>query len=103
MKDGNGCMKTKAEILTLLSREKEELERTFRVRSIALFGSYSRGEQTEESDLDILVDVDPSVGLDFVTLAEKLETLTGIPVELVSRRAINSRHMKFIADELIYV
>ncbi len=96
-------MKTKAEIISLLSREKGELERNFKVRSIALFGSYSRGDQTEESDLDILVDVDPSVGLDFVTLANKLENLTGIPVELVSRRAVNSRHMEFIADELIYV
>ena len=96
-------MKTKREIIALLSREKGELERRFKVRSIALFGSYSRGDQTDDSDVDILVDVDPSVGLDFVTLAENLEKLIGIPVELVSRRAVKSKHLEFIAEELIYV
>lgn len=96
-------MKTKKEILALLSNEKEDLQRRFKVRTIALFGSYSRGDQTGQSDVDILVDIDPSVGLDFVTLAERLEKVIGIPVELVSRRAVKSKHMEFIVDELIYV
>jgi len=38
--------------------------------------------------VDILVDVDPTIGLGFVTLAERLEEVLGLPVDLVSRRAI---------------
>ena len=52
---------------------------------MALFGSYARGDQQSDSDVDILVDIDPSVGLEFVTLAEQIEQLLDLPVELVSR------------------
>ena len=62
-------MRTQQEILALLARQKPELEREFRVRSLALFGSYAREEQQTESDVDILVDVDPSIGLKFVALS----------------------------------
>lgn len=40
---------------------------------MGLFGSYATGDATEQSDVDILVDVDPSIGLRFVTLAETIE------------------------------
>jgi len=61
-------MKTKQEILTLLAASKPELEKRFRVKSLALFGSYARGDMTPDSDVDILVEVDPGIGLDFVRL-----------------------------------
>jgi len=53
--------------------------------------------------VDILVEVDPSIGLDFVTLAERIEKLLGVSVDLVSSRAVNPRAMKFIEPELVYV
>ena len=70
---------------------------------MALFGSWARDEQTETSDVDILVDVDPSIGLRFVTLAERLEALLGQPVDLVSSRAVKPGLLKQIEDELIDV
>jgi predicted nucleotidyltransferase len=96
-------MITKEEIIKALAEGKPELQRQFKVHKIALFGSYSRGEQRTDSDVDILVEVDPSIGLDFVTLAERIEQLLGASVDLVSSRAINSRTMKYIKRELIYV
>ena len=96
-------MKTREEIISLLAKEKPELQTRFKVRSMALFGSYARGEQRVDSDVDILVDVDPSIGLESVSLAEKIETLLGLPVEVVSLRAIKPRRLKFIERELIYV
>ena len=96
-------MKTREEIVRLLAKGKPELEARFKVRSIALFGSYARGEQQGDSDVDILVDVDPSIGLRFVSLAERIEELLGLPVEVVSRRAIKPSQFKFIEGELIYV
>ena len=68
-------MKTREEIISLLAKEKPKLQTRFKVRSMALFGSYARGEQRVDSDVDILVDVDPSIGLEFVSLSEKIETL----------------------------
>jgi predicted nucleotidyltransferase len=95
--------KTREEILNLLSHNKYLLENRFKVRRMALFGSYARGDQQPDSDVDILVDIDPSVGLEFVTLAEQIEQLLGLPVELVSRRAIKSNKLKYIEQDLIYV
>jgi predicted nucleotidyltransferase len=95
--------KTRKEILKLLSQNKSELEKKFKVSRLALFGSYARGDQRPDSDVDILVDVDPSIGLEFIDLAERIEQLIELPVELVSRRAIKPRNMKFIEQELIYV
>ena len=96
-------MKTRDEILKLLTKEKPELERRFRVCQMALFGSYGRGDQRADSDVDILVDVDPSIGLEFVSLAKRVEELLGQPVDLVSRRAIKPKSLKYIEQELIYV
>jgi len=94
---------TKEEIIKTLAKDKPELQRQFKVSRLALFGSYARGEQRTDSDVDILVEVDPSIGLDFVTLAERIEKLLGTSVDLVSSRAINSKTMKYIEPELIYV
>jgi len=96
-------MITKEEILDSLAKNKPELQRRFKVAKLALFGSYARGEQGPDSDVDILVEVDPSIGLEFVTLAEKIENILGTTVDLVSSRAVTSKAMEFIEPELIYV
>jgi predicted nucleotidyltransferase len=96
-------MITKEEILRTLAKDKSELQKRFKVRRMALFGSYARGEQRAGSDVDILVEVDPSIGLEFVTLAQRIEQLLGVGVDLVSSRAVTSQAMEFIEPELIYV
>jgi predicted nucleotidyltransferase len=96
-------MTTKEEILKTLARDKAELQRRFKVSKMALFGSYARGDQRADSDVDILVEVDPSIGLDFVTLAERIEQMLGLYVNLVSSRAVTPKAMKYIEPELIYV
>ena len=96
-------MKTRNEIIRLLAREKARLTVLYKVRRLALFGSYARGDQNETSDVDILVDADPSIGLEFVSLAEELERILGERVELVSMRAVNKRNMELIQPELVDV
>ena len=96
-------MKTRDDILSVLKVCKPELEKQFKVQSIAMFGSWARGDQQPESDVDILVEVDPSIGLNFVSLAERLQEVLGVPVDLVSRRAVKPRNWKFIESDLIYV
>ena len=96
-------MKSTQEILGLLEQAKPELARRFGVRRLALFGSYARGEQREDSDVDIVVEVDPSIGLMFVDLAEAIESLLGVHAEVISRRAIKPRNWSVVEKELIDV
>jgi len=90
------------EILARLRESKSTLQAEFPLKRLALFGSYARATHNAgKSDVDILVEVEPSIGLGFVTLAERLEHLLGIPVDLVSRRAIKPSLWKRIEPELI--
>ena len=96
-------MKSTQELVDILRRAKPELARDFGVMRLALFGSYARGEQRDDSDVDVLVEVDPSIGLRFVDLAERIEALLGVPTEVISHRAISPRHWAIIEREILDV
>ncbi len=96
-------MKTREEILSILAQKKPDSEKRFRVKSLALFGSFARGDQQEGSDVDILVEVDPSIRLEFVTLAEEIESSLGHRTEVISKDAIKPNHRAVIEEELLYV
>jgi len=96
-------VKSTQEILGLLQRARPELSRRFGVRRLGLFGSYARGEQAEDSDVDIVVEVDPSIGLKFIDLADAIEELLGVRAEVISRRAIKPRNWEVVEKELIDV
>lgn len=96
-------MTSRQSILDTLRLELDELRQQFGVKRISLFGSYARGDQTESSDVDVLVEVDPAIGLRFVALADRIEALLGIRTDVVSRGAISLRHWKIIEPELIDV
>lgn len=101
---GKRCgMKTKEEVLRILRQEKPELVRRYGVKRLALFGSYARDDQREDSDVDILVEVDPSIGLGFVELADRIEEALGVRAEIVSGRAIKRCYWEVIKEELIDV
>jgi hypothetical protein len=70
---------------------------------MAIFGSYSRREQNDSSDLDILVEFKDKIGIRFVDLAEEIEELVGFKVDLVSKNGIKEKYLKAINSDLIYV
>lgn len=96
-------MKTRDEVLQLLTDAKPALAERFGVTRLAVFGSYARGEQREDSDVDVLVEVDAAIGLRFVDLAESIESLLGVRAEVISSRAIKPRNWKVIEKELVDV
>jgi len=72
-------------------RRLNALCRRWRIVELALFGSYLRGNDTPESDVDLLVTFDPEAGwslYDFVELQEELSSLLERKVDLVSRRGL---------------
>ncbi len=96
---------TKDEILTKLRANKAEIQKKYPVASIALFGSYARGEQTTESDIDILVDLKEPMGWDLVDVLETLEeSFPERKIDMVTWGALkNSRYRPYIEKDLIYV
>jgi uncharacterized protein len=96
-------MKSLEEVRGLLQKHKGELENRYGISKIGIFGSYARNEQIEESDVDILVEFERPIGLDFVALADDLEALLGFKVDLVSRGAIKPNRWKYVAEDLLYV
>ena len=96
-------VQTQQEILSVLKAQKSRLQQEFPIQRLALFGSWARGDQTPGSDIDILVEVAPSIGLRFVTLAEELEEMLGREVDLVSHRAIKPTLWAYIAPDIIDV
>ncbi|HPU44277.1 MAG TPA: nucleotidyltransferase family protein [Dictyoglomaceae bacterium] len=96
-------MKSLEELKEIINSHKKELEDKYYVKSIAIFGSYTRNEQTSESDVDILVEFSKPVGLLFIHLADYLEEILGVKVDLMTPEAIKPNRRKYIMEELIYV
>ena len=97
-------MKTLEEIKEIIRSHKEELEERHRVKSIAIFGSYVRGEEKEESDIDLLVEFNGPVSLlHMVSVENYLSDLLGMKVDLVPRKNIREELKETIIKEAIAV
>jgi predicted nucleotidyltransferase len=97
-------MKSLEEVRTIIERNKIELVQRFFVHKLAVFGSYGRGEQHGESDVDILVEFSKPVGfVAFMRLEAHLSDLIGIKVDLVTRKALKPNIGKSILQELVSV
>lgn len=98
-------MKSKDYILSTLKDQKPELEK-FGVRNIGLFGSYSRQEQSELSDVDILVDFDPAHEtfdnlMEICDLLEK--SFNNIKIDVVTKNGLSPHIGPKILSEVLYV
>ncbi len=96
-------MKTVHEIKNVLSNHKSRLFKDYPIKTMAIFGSYSRREQNDSSDVDILVEFSDKIGIRFIDLADELENIIGFKVDLVSRKGIKEKYLKSINSDLIYV
>jgi hypothetical protein len=90
-------------IKTDLSAMKAELASRFGVSSLGLFGSITREDFTEKSDIDILIEFSRPIGMDFFTLADFLESRLQRKVDLITRDGIKPRYFEAIKEDLIYV
>ena len=91
-------------ILATLKKAKPLIAQKYGVKDLAIFGSYSRNEHIAgKSDLDIMVDFSQPIGLAFVDLADELEGLLQLKVDLVSRGGIKPKYFTVIEPDLIYV
>ncbi len=92
-----------ASIKQLLSQLKPELTQKYFVNSIGLFGSIVRDDFTDKSDVDIIVDFSKPVGIEFIDLADYIESKLNKKVDLVSKNGVKPKYFLQIESEIIYV
>ena len=95
---------TKEKIIETLRLLKKEIKEKYKTEIKGIFGSYARDQQTEQSDIDILVDFEPNatlidvVGAEFY-LQEKLNT----KIDIVSNRALKQEIKNYITEDIIVI
>lgn len=68
-----------------------------KIKSVAIFGSYAKNQQTENSDIDILINLTEPVGFDFIRLEYSLTDKLGVKIDLVAENAISP----YLKDEIL--
>ena len=96
-------MTSLSQIHNTLSSHKAEFIERFSVKNLAVFGSYARNEQQPDSDVDILVEFNSPVGIEFIDLGNYLERILNLRVDLVSRNGVKPKYFQQIEPDLKYV
>lgn len=96
-------MKTLQEIKVTLNNNRNQLFEKYPIRTLAIFGSYARNEQSEKSDVDLIVEFKDKIGMEFIDLADEIENILDSKVDLISRNGIKERYYQAIKSDLIYV
>lgn len=97
-------MKSTAEILELLRTYKTQSASKYGFKRLGVFGSVARGEQTEQSDVDVCYEGEPPSLLTLDYMQNELEKLLGSPVDLIRiHERMNERLKQRILKESIYV
>jgi uncharacterized protein len=96
-------MKTRIEIENKLKEIKPLLVSEYSVSEIGYFGSFANDKQTENSDIDILVEFARPIGWRFFTLEKYLEDIFGIKVDLVTKNALKKQLKPGILKKVRYI
>ncbi|MBL4656976.1 MAG: nucleotidyltransferase family protein [Flavobacteriales bacterium] len=96
-------MNTIAQIRDLLIENKRKLFEKYHLRTLGIFGSYAKNQQSKDSDIDILVEFEKPIGIKFIDLAEELEKLLNTKVDLVSKNGVKKKYLDRIQQDLTYV
>jgi len=106
MTAARNVVSSRQEIIAYIDSHREQLRTRFHIRKIALIGSFARDEQTANSDVDLLVDLEEGTADIYQlkrNLKDELERQFGRPVELASERYLKSYYRAQILQEAIYV
>ena len=95
---------TRQDILSSLKKLKEDVAREYSVKTIGVFGSIARDEQTGTSDIDLLVEFSKPVGfVTFMRLENFLSEKLGTQVDLVTSDSLKPVIRQDVLAEVIYV
>ena len=91
-------------IKLILRRKKLLLQSKFKIKELGVFGSFVRGEQKKNSDVDILVEFSQTPGFfEFLKVENFLSGLLKKRVDLVMKDSLKPTIGRYIREEVIYV
>ena len=93
------------DLKNILRDNKSHIESHFHVKNIGIFGSFARKEETDESDVDLIVEFEKGYKdlFNYIDLKFYLEEILNRRVDLVMKEAVRPRLRKKIFDEVQYV
>lgn len=92
------------ELILKLQSEKASLHEKYKITKLGVFGSYARGEEKPDSDIDMLVEFEEMPGMiEFFGAEEYLEKVLNKKIDLVRESAIRPELKKRIMSEVIYI
>ena len=99
-------MLEQSQIIHYLSANKQSLSRRYRLKKLGIFGSYARNEQTQASDLDLLVEFEdntPDLSNIKNFLRKEMQSVFQIPVDICREKYIKPIFRQQILSDVIYV
>ncbi|WP_456365825.1 nucleotidyltransferase family protein [Thermococcus sp.] len=97
-------VRTLKEIRGILQEHMDELKSKYGVRTIEIFGSYARGEQGKDSDLDLLVEFEKPVGLLTISMLQVyLSDLLGIEVDVIPEDSLRRELWESVRREAVKI
>lgn len=97
---------TPEKIMKILRELLPKIKTQYQIKQLGLFGSYVRGEATENSDIDILVEFYPNINFGLITycrLENQLSETLGKKVDLVTKDGLKPHIGANILKEVIYL
>jgi predicted nucleotidyltransferase len=95
---------TTNQIVDYLRTQKDFFKKEFKVKKIGIFGSYARGDVYEESDLDIVVELEKPDLFYMIGIKQAIEEVLGRKVDVVRlRERMNKALKRRIEQDVIYV
>lgn len=92
------------QITNILNQHRELLKKNYDVEDLGVFGSFARGDNTQTSDVDILVRFSQPLGFfKFIELENYLTKLLGRKVDLVTEKALKPTIKNDVLREIVYV
>lgn len=96
-------MNTTKAILSKLAELKPLLYRDYSVKEIGLFGSYAENSNSEDSDIDILIELEKPIGWKIFTLEIYLESIFNKKIDLVTKNALKEQIKEDIISKVKFV
>ncbi|MCJ7498388.1 MAG: nucleotidyltransferase family protein [candidate division Zixibacteria bacterium] len=93
-------MLTQERVIELLRKEFPHLTSRYGVKRMGLFGSFAKGIQKEDSDIDIVIEFEKPIGLKFIELAEYIEKLLGRKVDILTSEGIKGIRVKKVGRDI---
>ena len=93
-------MLTQERVIELLKKEFPRLTSRYGVKRMGLFGSFAKGIQKEDSDIDMVIEFEKPIGLKFIELAEYIEKLLGRKVDILTSEGIKGIRVKKVGRDI---